>query len=190
MTTIAFDGKTLACDSCWTYGGTVDTLTTKITRLASGGLLGCAGQNDSRVLIHLLDKVKTPAQIPSYEAIMAIRGDILGLLILPKGRVYKIATTIVAPEQWNEGMDDFGMWEITGEFAAVGSGGDMALVAMECGKSARDAVRVACKFDPNSRLPMHAIDLEAPAPRSDPRAERSTNLSVRAKPKKDGWAKA
>jgi hypothetical protein len=159
MTTIAFDGKTLACDSCWTYGGTVDTLTTKIVRLSSGGLLGCAGQNDSRSVIALLDKVKTPAQLPSYEAVMAIRADILGLLVLPKGRVYKIATTIISPENWDEGMDDFGLWEITGPFAAVGSGGDSALVAMECGKPAREAVRIACKYDPASRPPIHAMPL-------------------------------
>lgn len=162
MTTIAFDGKMMACDSCWTYGGTVDTLTTKMTRLASGALLGCAGQNDSRAVIALLDKVKTPAQIPSYEAIMAIRGDILGLLVLPKGRIYKIATTITSPENWNEGMDDFGMWEVGGSFSAVGSGGDIALIAMECGKSARDAVRLACKYDLYSRPPLHSINLVDP----------------------------
>ncbi len=159
MTTIAFDGKTMACDSCWTYSGTVDTLTTKMTRLSSGALLGCAGQNDSRAVVALLDKVKTPAQIPSYEAIMAIRGDILGLLVLPKGRIYKIATTMVSPGNWDEQTADFGMWEIGGSFAAVGSGGDVALIAMECGKSARDAVRIACKYDLYSRPPLHAINL-------------------------------
>lgn len=159
MTTIAFDGKTMACDSCWTCGGTVDTLTTKIVRLSSGGILGCAGQNDSRPVIQLLDKVKTPAQIPSYDSIMSIRASILGLFVLPKGRVYKIATTITSPENWEEGMEDFGIWEITGPFAAVGSGGDMALAALECGKPSKDAVRVACKYDPNSRPPIHVVTL-------------------------------
>lgn len=159
MTTIAFDGKTMACDSCWTYGGTVDTLTTKITRLSSGGLFGTAGQNDSRAVNALIDKAKMPSQLPGYEALMAVRADVLGLLVLPKGRVYKIATTIISPENWDETMDDYGLWEITGPFAAVGSGGDMALAAMECGKPARDAVRIACKFDPNSRPPIHVQTL-------------------------------
>lgn len=159
MTTIAFDGKTMACDSCWTYGGTVDTLSTKIVRLASGGIFGTAGQNDSRAVNALLDKAKTPGQLPSYEAVMSVRADVLGLLVLPKGKIFKIATTIIAPEQWNEDMGDFGLWEISGPFTACGSGGDLALVAMECGKSARDAVRIACKFDPQSRAPIHAIDL-------------------------------
>lgn len=164
MTTIAFDGKSMACDSCWTYGGTVDTLTTKIMRLSSGGLLGLAGQNDGRSVVSILDKAKTPSSLPSYEAIMAIRADVLGLLVLPRGRVYKIATTITSPENWNEGMDDFGIWEITGPFAAVGSGGDMALVAMECGKNSRDAVRIACKYDPNSRPPIHTMPLVRACP--------------------------
>ncbi len=160
MTTIAFDGKVMACDSCWTYGGTVDTLSTKITRLSSGGLFGTAGQNDSRSVLALVDKVKTPAQLPTYETLMSIRAEVLGLLVLPKGRVYKVATTIISPENWDEHMEDYGLWEITGPFAAVGSGGDAALVAMECGKNSRDAVRIACKFDPNSRPPIHMMALD------------------------------
>jgi hypothetical protein len=159
MTTIAFDSKAMACDSCWTYGGTVDTLTTKIIRLSSGALFGTAGQNDARSVNALVDKAKTPGQLPSYEAIMAIRADVLGLLVLPKGRVYKVATTIISPENWEEGMGEFGLWEVTGPFAAVGSGADMALVAMECGKAAKDAVRIACKYDPNSRGPVHMMPL-------------------------------
>jgi ATP-dependent protease HslVU (ClpYQ) peptidase subunit len=159
MTTIAYRDGVMACDSCWTYGGTVDTLTTKISRLSSGALFGTAGQNDGRSLVAMLDKVKTPAQLPSYESLMALRADILGLLVLPKGRVYKIATTMTSPENWDSEMEDYGLWEISGPFAAVGSGGDMALVAMDCGKSARDAVRIACKYDPNSRAPVHMASL-------------------------------
>lgn len=163
MTTIAFDGKSMSCDSCWTFGGTVDTLSTKIVRLSSGALFGTAGQNDSRSVNALLDKVKTPAQLPSYEALMAVRADVLGLLVLPKGRIYKIATTIIAPENWNEDMGDFGLWEISAAFTAVGSGGDLALVAMECGKASRDAVRIACKYDPQSRPPIHSMALNPKA---------------------------
>lgn len=159
MTTIAFDGNAMACDSCWTYGGTVDTLTTKIIRLSSGAIFGTAGQNDARSVNALVDKAKTPGQLPSYEAILALRADVLGLLVLPKGRVYKIATTIISPENWEEGMGEFGLWEVTGPFSAVGSGADMALVAMECGKAAKDAVRIACKYDPNSRGPVHMMPL-------------------------------
>lgn len=159
MTTVAFDGKTMACDSCWTYGGAVDTLSTKIIRLSSGALFGTAGQNDSRAVTALIDKVKTPAQMPSYEALMNVRASVLGLLVLPKGRMFKISTTLTAPEMWDDEMEDFGMWEISGPFSAVGSGSDLAMVAMDCGKVARDAVRIACKYDPASRPPIHAVSL-------------------------------
>lgn len=165
MTTIAFDGKTLASDSCWTgVDYTIDTLTSKIERLPSGALLGLAGQNDGRAVRALFEKVKTPAQLPSYDAIMAVRASTLGLIVLPKGRVYKVSTTITSPDNWEEGsMGDVGLWEINGAFTAVGSGGCLAMLAMECGKSAREAVRMACKYDPNSRGPVHAIDLKASA---------------------------
>lgn len=160
MTTIAYRDGIMACDSAWTYGGTVDTLTTKIERLSSGALLGMAGQNDGRILSVMLDKVKTPAGLPSYQAIMDVRADLMALLVLPKGKVYKIETTILAPENWDPDASGFGLWEITGPFAAVGSGGDCALTAMECGKSAFDAVRIACKYDINSRGPVHKMALK------------------------------
>jgi ATP-dependent protease HslVU (ClpYQ) peptidase subunit len=160
VTTVAYRDGVMACDSCWTYGGTVDTLANKITRLSSGALLGQAGQNDGRAMVALLDKVKTPAQIPSYDALMNMRVDFLGLLVLPKGRIFKVSTTHIAPSNWGTDFDtDIGMWEITGLFSSVGSGGDLATAAMDCGKSARDAVRVACKYDPNSRPPVHIVSL-------------------------------
>lgn len=161
MTTVAYKDGLMACDSCWTYGGTVDVLTTKITRLSSGALFGQAGQNDSRALVAMFDKVKTPAQLPSYEALLAMRADFLGLLVLPKGRVYKVCTTIISPENWDADYEaDSGLWEITGPFAGIGSGGDHACVAMDCGKGARDAVRMACKYDIASRGPVHVVPLK------------------------------
>lgn len=162
MTTIAYRSGIMACDSAWTCGGTVDTLTTKIERLSSGALLGMAGQNDGRALTAMLDKAKTPAGLPSYEAIMNLRASLMGLLVLPKGKIFKIETTVLSAENWSEDNPDgtFGIWEITGPFAAVGSGGDCALAAMEAGKGAVDAVRIACKYDINSRPPIHQMALK------------------------------
>lgn len=167
MTTVAYRSGVMACDSCWTYGGTVDVLATKIVRLSSGALLGHAGQNDARAVVTLLDKARTQNQLPSYEALAAVRADVLGLLVLPTGRVFKVGTTIVSPENWTEDFDgdDIGIWEINGPFAAIGSGGDMALVAMASGKNAREAVTLACRFDLNSRLPLHSVTLAWPKKR-------------------------
>lgn len=148
----------MASDSCWSCGGTVDTLANKMERLSGGALVGTAGQGDCRPLVALLDKVRTPAGLPSYEAISAVRSECLALVVLPKGRIFKIATTIVSPGSWDDSTG-IGMWEIAGTFTAIGSGSDLALVAMECGKSARDAVRIACKYDTASRPPVHVMEL-------------------------------
>lgn len=40
------------------------------------------------------------------------------------------------------------------DYFAIGSGASFALAAMDCGKSAREAVRVACKRDCYSGLPV------------------------------------
>lgn len=163
MTTIAYKDGVMACDSCWTYGGTIDVLATKISRLANGALLGQSGSNDGRYFEKLLGKVKSPASLPTHEQLREIRQDFLGLLVLPSGKIFKLSTTFITPENWNCEFDpdDVGLWEITGPFAAVGSGGDFAIVAMECGKSAKEAVDIACRFDPNSRGPIHSLSLKA-----------------------------
>lgn len=156
MTTIAYRDGQMACDSCWASDDVVDALANKITRLSGGALYAGSGQADDRSLVAMLDKVKTPAQLPSYEALMALRLDAGALLVLPKGRIYKIGTSVAAP-----GTAEFecGLYEIPGPFAAIGSGWIIATVAMDCGKSARDAVRIACKYDLNSRPPVHVVNL-------------------------------
>lgn len=162
MTTIAYKAGVMACDSCWSYSGRVDTLQRKIVRLKSGALLGQSGANDARDVLALLQNVKTAAQLPSLEALLSVRADFMGLLVVPSGRIFKIATTFISPDNWDSTMDgeDLGAWEINAPFAAVGSGGDLALVAMDCGKSAVQAVEKACKYDMNTRGPVHTFDLK------------------------------
>ena len=46
--------------------------------------------------------------------------------------------------------------ELHSEFDAWGSGGDVALGALYCGKSAVEAVEIACKVDVNSGLPVNS----------------------------------
>lgn len=160
MTTIAYKAGIMACDSRWAYQGMVDTGMTKIRRLASGALIGGSGDNDGRDIEALFQKVKTPAGLPSRTALMSIRCDYLGLLVLPRGRVFKIAATHISEPNWDKDMDgDIGIWEISQPFAAVGSGTEFAMGAMAAGKSAADACRIACRFDINSGLPVHQIKL-------------------------------
>ncbi|SRR5258708_4887579 len=161
MTTVTYKDGVMACDSCWTCDDVIDTLMTKITRLSSGALLGQAGDNDARAIEKMLDKVKTPAGLPARDDLLRIRLDYMGLLVLPRGRVFKVSLTHNSEANWGEGFDeDVGIWEISGAFTAVGSGKAFAIGAMAAGKSAVEAVRIACRYDINSRAPVHQVTLK------------------------------
>lgn len=65
-----------------------------------------------------------------------------------------------SPENWTEeNEEDLGIWEVEHYYTAIGSGSDFAIGAMEAGADARKAVRIACKRDMNSRLPVHSLSL-------------------------------
>lgn len=157
MTTIAYKDGIMACDSCWTYSDTQVVSASKITRLSSGALLGQAGDNDARELESLLDKVKTARQLPLRSALAQVAVSFAGLLVLPNGQTFMVSCR----ENPKDFDDEVGIWECNRGFAACGSGSDLAIGAMEAGKSAPESVRIACKFDINSRLPVHTVPLKA-----------------------------
>lgn len=162
MTTIAYRAGIMACDSCWTYGSTQVVSAIKIKRLSSGALLGQAGDNDCRNIDALLDKIKDPRKLPTREQLAATKESFMGLLALPRGGVYCISTGKVDEMGFPVDDDeDFGVWLATtmGGYAAVGSGSDYALSAMDAGATARDAVSIACRRDINSRPPVHVLSL-------------------------------
>lgn len=160
MTTIAYRDGIMACDSCWSENKAVDTLQTKIERLPSGALLGSAGDNDNRQIKKLFANVKTPAGLPDKAAILAIRCEYAGILVLPRGRVFKISATHLSEAHWDSDFDDdVGLWEISLPFCGIGTGKEFAMGAMAAGKNAAEAVRIACRFDINSRPPVHQVPL-------------------------------
>lgn len=152
----------MACDSCWAHNSTQVVSAIKIKRLSSGALLGQAGDNDSRAITTLLDKVRTPDKLPSRVELEATKTDFLGLIAFPKGGVWVIATGKVDDAGYPADDDeDYGVWQATtmGGYAAVGSGADLALAAMDAGASARDAALVACKRNVHCRPPVHVVKL-------------------------------
>lgn len=160
MTTIAYRHGMMACDSCWAYVQDQQTSQTKIARLKSGGLLGQAGDADSRSLVVMFDNVKKEQQLPGRKEIAELHTEFAGLFVLPTGAIFLIdceRTTdedhIYTAQLWPVGR--FG-------FAAVGSGRLLALGAMAAGRSAQQAVAIACKFDINSREPVHVTSLRKP----------------------------
>ena len=130
MTVIAWDGKTLAADkmACSAgYGYTV----TKVHRLRDGGIAAFAGDGDGAMaLLAWLNAAQNPAAYPEAQK----DNDTSALVIRPDGSV------------WSYGKTPYPQ-RIECERYAMGHGRDFALAAMHCGKSAREAVDLACQLD-------------------------------------------
>ncbi len=163
MTIIAWRAGVMCCDSCWASAGTQTVSMIKIKRLSSGALLGSAGENDSREMEHLLDKIKNPDKLPSRAELAATKLDYEGLLALPRGGVWMIVAGRMNEAGYadidsaDDEAPDHGIWPAAtmGGYAACGSGQDLALAAMDAGASAREAVDIACKRNINCRPPVH-----------------------------------
>ncbi len=150
MTVIAYKDRTLAGDSAWTDRGAIVTLRTKLTRLASGVLVGAAGDGDDRALMKLLADVKTPEDLPSLDALRALRCDVRLLVVFPDGQVWRV----------DSGKKDGGA-EPTSEPCAIGTGADLAMGAMLAGKGAADAAAIAASRDTGCREPITTMSLDA-----------------------------
>lgn len=168
MTVIAYRSGLMACDSCWSSFGTQTVSAIKIQRLSSGALLGSAGDNDGRAMVQLLDKIRDPRKLPSRVELASTKLSFEGLLALPKGGVYYIATGRhddngypLDADGSSESEADYGIWLATtmGGYAACGSGADLALAAMDAGASAKLAVQIACKRNVWCRPPVHVVRL-------------------------------
>lgn len=180
MTVIAYRNGIMSCDSCWTHGDFQVTSLIKIKRLASGALLGQAGDNDCRAIESLLDKVKKAEQLPSKIEISATKDEFEGLLVLPGGGIFVVSSTAVDETGWPvadsyDNREEMGIWPVAGMggYAAVGSGAEAALAAMDADADARRAVEIACRRNINCRLPIHVrklYDESHPAPKSRSRA--------------------
>lgn len=157
MTVIAYKDGVMACDSAWSEDSQLlITRATKIFRLPSGALIGEAGGNDTRAFHDLLKNVKTPRQLPSRMQLMALQMDYTAILVLPKGRVFQVE--VVEPEE-HKSHWQAGVYEITEGFHAIGSGHEHAITALECKRSAREAVYAAIRRNNQCRPPVHQLEL-------------------------------
>lgn len=157
MTTIAYKANTMACDSAWTdCHECVATLLNKITRLSSGAVLGEAGDNDSRAVRVLLDKVKSYDKLPTAKDLAETHVDYAALIAFQNGEVAQIVIDHDKTKGWTAQV-----FKCNRGFAAVGSGGEMAIGFMGANRSAVEAVNFACGWDPNSKLPVHSMQVRA-----------------------------
>lgn len=131
MSVIAWDGKCLAADKRATLGTLIRT-TTKIFHLVYA-LAAYAGDADAGEEVFAW--FKDGADPSKFPASQRDKDTWAGLLIVwPDGGLWKYERTPYPlkfpPQQF-----------------AIGSGRDFALDAMHCGKTAAEAVEVACVFD-------------------------------------------
>lgn len=155
MTTIAYKDGILACDSAWTDDREcVGTLLTKLFVLPGGAVVGEAGDNDSRCVRELLKNVKCIEKLPTAKDLAECKIDYVSIIVFPDGRFAKIMIDHDDKKGWIAQA-----WECNRGFIACGSGGEMALGFMGAGKTAAEAVAFTCTWDPNSKLPVHTVDI-------------------------------
>lgn len=143
MTTIAWDGTTLAADRRIT-SGTVTYSTTKIRRTEDGRLIGATG--DFGVCGQLLDWLEGGGLRPQCQD-----SDrwVIALEVMPDGTA------------WMHNRDS--RWMVEDDFVAVGSGRDYAMATMALGHDAHRAVEIAARFDPGTGNGVDALRLVAGA---------------------------
>lgn len=129
----------------------------KLYKLDSGAILGTAGDDDIRGLLRLLAPAKGPSELPTKKRLAKTKTDFKGIIAFPSGEVY-----IIVVEPPREEWDDWAGYvcEIKDQICAVGSGAQFAYGAMEAGKTASEAVEIACKRDVLSALPVQVLKLE------------------------------
>lgn len=135
MTTIAFDGKTMACDTRVVCGNNCYNTDTKIYENDTY-VIGVAG--DAGVGTMLIDCpyiLQARHYDFDFEALVYVR-DV--------EKVYKVAFY----KSWDCALSS--VIPVADSFAAVGSGSPYALAAMYLGNTATRAVTVAAQFDTNT----------------------------------------
>jgi len=136
MTTIAWDGKTLAADS---QTGMFKRDAVKIHRLRRGLFGSCGALQDNVAVKEWLDDPDRPK--PSVD-------DGFHGILIENGKVFSIENKLVL-------MDEHG------QFFACGSGREYAMAAMHLGCDARAAVSVAGVFDHCTGGEIIALELQA-----------------------------
>lgn len=149
MTTIAWDGKTLAADKQMT-NGTLRGQTTKIRRVGGEVLAWTGDQDSGEALAAWYEAGADPARWPSCQK---DKDAWARLIVARPAGVFTYEREPVAVR-------------IENPFFAWGSGRDFAIAAMHCGRSACEAVELASLYDTASGMGIDACDV--PTDRGSP----------------------
>lgn len=157
MTTIALRAGIIAADSRETWeseaGGTTIGNCEKLFRKRVGKrdvVIGTAG--GSYLGMIFVDWYGSTGEAPIVLRDAHLEED-FDVLILDRGKVYT-ANHLCRPIL------------VVDPFIAIGSGRKAALAAMHCGRSAREAVSIACKVDPFSAPPIVTMTMPGFKPRA------------------------
>lgn len=131
MTVIAWDGKTLAADKLAVNNGLARTVT-KIFRLSNGSLFGGCG--DFSFCLAMREWVEKGCDPNTFPKDQADKDDWQPCVVIDRNglRLYERTPFPITFED---------------TFYACGSGRDFAHTAMHLGKTAAEAVALACLFD-------------------------------------------
>lgn len=143
MTTIAWDGKTLAADKQLTKGGAKFSVT-KIKRI-KGLLIGIAG--DAFLKQQLLHWFREGTKHEDFPELQKSEDTNCHVITINADKECHFWGTTPHPILIEE------------DFFAIGSGAHFALATMECGRNSVEAVRVAAKFDCNSGLGVDILEM-------------------------------
>jgi len=142
LTTIAWDGLTLAGDRMCSFGAT-PVPTTKVFSV-KGVLFGTAGLKKDGILFR--EWIERYDRAPSRKP--SLNENFSGMLIESSGELTYYGGPDLVPIPMPSGHK----W-------SLGSGCDYALGAMEAGASAREAVEIASKLDINTGLGVDEVKL-------------------------------
>lgn len=133
MTTIAWDGRTLAADRLCTAGYVSFEVTPKIRRAPDGRLLGASGKVDVSCLFMDWLELAPEHRGPRPPQVQIEEAGCVALEIEPCGRIWR--------------HERFGRYEIANAPHAIGSGSEFAVGAMLAGADAHGAVRIAASVN-------------------------------------------
>ena len=131
MTCIAWDGKTLAADKRAVNNGLTRTVT-KIFKLSDGALF--AGCGDFAFCLQMKEWAEQGCNLETFPVAQKEKDDWQVCVIVDKTGL-RLYERTPYPLRFED------------KFYSCGSGRDFAHTAMHLGKSAREAVEIACLFD-------------------------------------------
>jgi 20S proteasome alpha/beta subunit len=140
MTTIAWDGHTLAADTRCSSGGMVFRVS-KIRRCPDGRLIGGSGESGAVEAFMTWLQTGNPDGRPEFQD----RDD---------DNVHVLEVRLDGTVWWH---GRFAPFRVCQEFIAIGSGQHFAMAAMAMGAGAKRAVEIACRFDAGSGEPVETL---------------------------------